>query len=379
VKVRYYLWALGAAFIYWLVYVISCLCFILPIIVISVTDFSRENTPYEFVDVRDSVIFVLFIFTLVINILFAFVSNLYNAFRWRLLIALCSSFLLLLYFEATLSISALAMSIYGFGSLPDSFIVVNPEGCNALRQLGIKNCSNKDEMCRIENVEILSRIGTSYYLKTMNKDGEVLKFSIGSDRILSWGRLPKNHDNSVANYESKLYLALIDNLFGCDISSLIILTDKHLQPNDDEAKLIDQLILSKNFAQWFTYRPLGIRNLLFDLRDPNYNRPRHYAYLEFKNRYKQISQKELDTFFNNNISWENFEQKYSSSSILLVSDISYYSYEAFKSYQSEPVGAEIAYKIITPTNKGEIIFASLDKKDGFWMVKQKTKLSELIP
>jgi hypothetical protein len=93
-------------------------------------------------------------------------------------------FFLLITFNKTTLIPLKIMEILKVGNFTPAETLFKKEGCDILRSYNITLDKDKDkdkEICSVQNIKILSRIGTESYLELNNQ-----KISIPSDYITSW-------------------------------------------------------------------------------------------------------------------------------------------------------------------------------------------------
>lgn len=78
------------------------------------------------------------------------------------------------------------MSIYKFGNVEASELVLKKEGCELYESLGLETSTNGYDICIVKDVLILSRLGKESYLE-VEKDGKAsLRFTMPTSFILSW-------------------------------------------------------------------------------------------------------------------------------------------------------------------------------------------------
>jgi hypothetical protein len=106
---------------------------------------------------------------------------------WFFLLSFFAFLYLVVLFSGYNVIPKKVMSIYGFGNIEHVVIVVNDEGRDILKRLGIaEKCENTIKPDYIENVDIRSRLGSTYLLSCKMKENKTLKFTLPSRVVLSW-------------------------------------------------------------------------------------------------------------------------------------------------------------------------------------------------
>lgn len=87
------------------------------------------------------------------------------------------------------------MSIYKFGNVEASELVLKKEGCELYESLGLETSTNGYDICIVKDVLILSRLGKESYLE-VEKDGKAsLRFTMPTSFILSW-TIERDVDNA---------------------------------------------------------------------------------------------------------------------------------------------------------------------------------------
>ncbi|WP_137079923.1 hypothetical protein [Halomonas caseinilytica] len=93
-------------------------------------------------------------------------------------------------------IPVVVMSMYKFGGVEVSELVLDKEGCELSQSLGIDVLSTDYDICIIENVLILSRLGREAYLKIDQGESGILKFTVASSDVVSWTRRDNQKDEN---------------------------------------------------------------------------------------------------------------------------------------------------------------------------------------
>lgn len=83
----------------------------------------------------------------------------------------------------------MAVKNLGFGNYKLQFMVLNKDGCIAMKEYGIKTTQKYElEACTLNDVKVLSRLGENYYL---SKDQKV--FELPKSHVHSWLKDTKNY------------------------------------------------------------------------------------------------------------------------------------------------------------------------------------------
>lgn len=78
------------------------------------------------------------------------------------------------------------MKIYKFGNIEASELVLEKGACELLKTLGVDVLVTNYDICIVEDVLILSRLGRESYLKIDQDESTSLKFTIESSSVVSW-------------------------------------------------------------------------------------------------------------------------------------------------------------------------------------------------
>lgn len=105
------------------------------------------------------------------------------------LLGFMSLFILLWLFNKFDRIPMAVMEIYKFGNIDASKVVLKDEGCKVLEELDIELLKKENDICVMEDVLILSRLGGESYLQVHENEAEVLRFTVPSSSIVSWVKL----------------------------------------------------------------------------------------------------------------------------------------------------------------------------------------------
>lgn len=172
---------------YWVVYLLSCVFFLVPFVIIYLI---ARRFVVEDPWVRVVVLALLPAFVIFVNVMGAIVPKGKNQVFWRALLGVVTLFSLLVLCEATVSVSATVMRLYGIGNIRGATLVVGKDGCSALEQVGVQPILKVNDTCKAEGVTILSRLGNSYYLRWADPQGNAVLFTVPSSSVLSWGWRP---------------------------------------------------------------------------------------------------------------------------------------------------------------------------------------------
>jgi hypothetical protein len=71
--------------------------------------------------------------------------------------------------------------LYGIGNIEGATLLLDKEGCSTAQGLGVRKKPEVNEGCRLDNVKILNRLGTTYYIKTP----EGIAFTLPSSSVKS--------------------------------------------------------------------------------------------------------------------------------------------------------------------------------------------------
>ena len=107
---------------------------------------------------------------------------------WIACVGLATLLLLLVSLEATASIPNVAVRQLGLGNIERATLLVNYEGCLIIREAGRDlKCGDKEGLYRVDDVRIISRLGTTHYL-SYKRGGAEVKFTLPSSAVLSWSK-----------------------------------------------------------------------------------------------------------------------------------------------------------------------------------------------
>jgi hypothetical protein len=95
-----------------------------------------------------------------------------------------STFFLLIMLQATTYIPKRVMNLYQFGYIPAS-LVLTDVGCMILDSHNIPASLHKNT-CRVSDVTIYSRLGSTYYVQVNGSDNTPVCLTIPSQHVLSW-------------------------------------------------------------------------------------------------------------------------------------------------------------------------------------------------
>jgi hypothetical protein len=378
-KIKLILQASAKSTIYWLIYAGSCFCFVLPMVlvdfVVQIPGEGRE-IPY---------LIGLVTLTLGVNVLVTIASNWANTFRWQALIGISASFLLLLFFEATTNISSSVMNIYGLGNIPNSFVVLKPEGCALLAQAGVNKCPKTGEMCILNNAHILSRIGPTYYLHTTNAEGKAVKLTIPRDVVLSWGRRPDEVHTFASLWVNSrnqvLYSILIDSLHRCNEGDIVVVSDQTLVPVHEALVSIEglqQIIEAHRFSfedlslpeRWDIQREAedflksAAKSLSGLSRSKDEDNERQLLGAEF--RYPLINKANLDAMTTDNLRWAEFQKAHPNGSVVFLSRVA----------EGRDFAA-VMYRLVSPNGEQKFFVALFHKTDQLWTLRDKLEIRPL--
>jgi len=94
------------------------------------------------------------------------------------------------------------MNKYKFGYFETHQLLVDKNGCKILSKMKLIPDKDKDqEICHLENIKILSRLGRNFYLEKEIENKKQLNFTIPSKNILSWSII-NPHEENKTNKES---------------------------------------------------------------------------------------------------------------------------------------------------------------------------------
>jgi hypothetical protein len=176
--------SLRQSFNYWLLYFLSCLFFFVPFVILYLV---ARRVAFENLWQRVVMLALLLAFVVLFNVLAAVVPKGRNQIFWRALLGIVALFLLLIVCAAFSSISATVMRLYGLGNIPDVSIIVNKDGCTTFRQIGLTPVCEINDTCRFDGLDIVSRLGNSYYLVGTDPQGHKTWFTVPSTFVISWG------------------------------------------------------------------------------------------------------------------------------------------------------------------------------------------------
>lgn len=90
-------------------------------------------------------------------------------------------------FDLSSNLSAFVMRKYGWGNIADASLVLNREGCAAVSYLGIVPVDYQGgDVCRVDRVRIVSRLGANYYLEAARPRGGKITFTLPSADVISY-------------------------------------------------------------------------------------------------------------------------------------------------------------------------------------------------
>lgn len=136
-----------------------------------------------------TVLFTL-VFVVIINTLIPILSKGNRSAVWITGITLATSLIVLISLNASTTLSAAVMRQYSLGGISNVTMVLNQQGCETLEMLGLKTaCAQNDGACRVDQIQIISRLGSSYYL-SLNQNGRTIEFTLPNSAIISWTKRP---------------------------------------------------------------------------------------------------------------------------------------------------------------------------------------------
>ncbi len=122
----------------------------------------------------------------------------------RPVIAIMPIMMFLIYSVLPLAIVDRALDTFGLGMMPNVDLVLTARGCEIVHAAWPERiCSpdhrEKAETYRLDNIEVLTRIGTHYYIGAPGAmaamdDNTLPRFPIPADEVLSWRRNPPTKD-----------------------------------------------------------------------------------------------------------------------------------------------------------------------------------------
>ncbi|HKS28147.1 MAG TPA: hypothetical protein VJS44_10020 [Pyrinomonadaceae bacterium] len=146
---------------------------------------SRQGQHLNEWDMIITVVITL-VFVVVINALIPTFETRGRSAIWIIAIALITSLIVLKGLNSSTSLSSAVMRQYGLGAIPSTTMVFTQQGCETLDILGLTtSCVQKDGACRIDQVQILSRLGFNYYLR-VTQSGQSTDFTLPNSAIISW-------------------------------------------------------------------------------------------------------------------------------------------------------------------------------------------------
>ena len=369
-KLRVLLRESAHSLLYWVIFAASCCCFILPIVLVGLV-----IEPNAHGDEDLWLVLGLILFTVAVNILITIVSNWPNGLRWRVLISISASFLLLLFLEATVKISSSVMRMYGFGNIPNSFVVLKPEGCALLSQAGINTCPKSDAMCILNNVYILSRVGATYFLRTTNAAGEPVNLTVPRESVLSWGRRPVDEvfDFMVGGTSNPvIYSVLIESLNICDAGNIVIVKDQPLIPGEEVSgealrltEVVDRYHLP--FGRFTFAERLAFQNFLRSVPSlllSSFERselPENLLGAEFK--YPSIRKDDFGAIRQDKVRWAEFWKAHPNASVLSLSPI----------VESDN-SAALIYEMVNQAGERKLFLALFYRADEVWTLFAKLEI-----
>jgi hypothetical protein len=109
---------------------------------------------------------------------------------WRLLM-ITALVVLLISFLSPLGfftyITDTVMSMYKFGNVHNTSLVLDESGCTIAKYHGFQPATVlKEQTCRLDCVKILSRLGSAYYLDAGHQNNLSTRFTIPAQNVISW-------------------------------------------------------------------------------------------------------------------------------------------------------------------------------------------------
>ncbi len=183
-------------FIAWIVsWFISLLSLLILITLIAQIELIEEKEPYEIF----LLLAVLFFILMFANFAFAYFRE-FKERNWRHWLIPFFAVFWLSYIAGDPLIPKMVMRRFHFGNFTAEQFIVEDKGCDILESLYLNPFHVKDQkFCQLINVNILSRLGTTFYIEAMRQKCKApwrcipLRLTIPRQYVMSWNTIKPKH------------------------------------------------------------------------------------------------------------------------------------------------------------------------------------------